>query len=488
MTSLWQMSAAAIASAVRAGELSAREMVTSCLDRMQRIDTGLNAILGTRAEAALQAAAAVDAARQGGHPLGPLAGVPVAWKDNLVLAGELATAGSRMLDRFRSPYSATVLERLQRAGAILIGRTNMDEFGMGSSTETSAYGPTRNPFGADLVPGGSSGGSAVAVAADLCPLAVGSDTGGSVRQPAAMCGVTGLKPTYGRVSRYGLIAYASSLDCIGGLARTAEDLALWLDASAGSDPADATSVPTQPAITPHLAARRDLRGLRVGVPWELNGPGLDAEVAAAIQNAVAQLRGLGAEIVECSLPSVAHAVPTYYLLATAEASSNLARYDGVRYGLRRDAISRCDAMMMQSRSAGFGDEVQLRILLGTFALSFGYHDQYYGQATRARALICADFARAFASCELLLSPTSPVPAFPIGSHIDDPLAMYLCDALTVPASLAGLPALSQPCGFTADGRPIGMQWMAPALREDLLLQVAHVFQANTDHHLRRPLP
>jgi aspartyl-tRNA(Asn)/glutamyl-tRNA(Gln) amidotransferase subunit A len=488
MTAIWQMSAAAITAAVRDGHLTAREVVTSCLERVHRIDPGLNAMVGERADVALAEAASIDERRQRGQTLGPLAGVPIAWKDNLVLEGELATAGSRMLEGFRSPYSATVLARLQRAGAILIGRTNMDEFGMGSSTETSAYGPTRNPFGPDLVPGGSSGGSAVAVAADFCPLALGSDTGGSVRQPAAMCGVSGLKPTYGLVSRYGLIAYASSLDCVGALARTAEDLALWLDAVAGADAADPTTVQAQGPVATHVAQRRDLAGLRIGLPQELNGPGLDAEVAAAVQRAVADLRELGAQVVECTLPAVAHAVPTYYLLATAEASSNLARYDGVRYGLRRDTVSRCEAMMMRSRSAGFGDEVQLRILLGTFALSFGYHDQYYGQATRARALLCSEFARAFASCDLLLSPTSPVPAFPIGSRIDDPLAMYLCDVMTVPPSLAGLPALSQPCGFTADGRPVGMQWVAPALREDLLLQVAHVFQAHTDHHLRRPLP
>ncbi len=488
MTALWQQSATTIARAIRAGEVAAREVVGACLDRLHRLDPALHAFVECRADAALRAATAVDTARQRGEPLGPLAGVPVAWKDNLVLKGELATAGSRMLDRFRSPYSATVLERLERAGAILIGRTNMDEFGMGSSTETSAYGPTQNPFGKDLVPGGSSGGSAAAVAADLCALAVGSDTGGSVRQPAAMCGVTGLKPTYGRVSRYGLIAYASSLDCVGALARTAEDLALWLDATSGLDPADPTSAPTAAPVTASLDARRDLRGLRVGLPWELNGPGLDDEVAAVTQCAAAQVRELGAEVVECSLPGVALAVPTYYLIATAEASSNLARYDGVRYGLRRDTAARCEAMMTASRSAGFGNEVQLRILLGTFALSFGYQDQFYGQATRARALLGADFERAFATCDLLLCPTSPVPAFPLGSRIDDPLAMYLCDALTVPASLAGLPALSQPCGFTADGRPIGMQWMARAMREDLLLSVAHVYQQHTDHHLRRPLP
>ena len=488
MTALWQRSAAAIARAVQNGEIRATEVAATFLDRIRQLDPALHAFLSVREDRVMADAEAIDATRRAGTPLGPLAGVPIAWKDNLVRAGETATAGSLLLEHFVSPYTATAIERLERASALLLGRTNLDEFGMGSSTENSAYGPTKNPWGKNLVPGGSSGGSAAAVAADFCPLALGSDTGGSVRQPAALCGVTGLKPTHGRVSRYGLIAYASSLDCVGACARSAEDLALWLDACSGHDPADATSRPDRPPVAGSLQERTDLRGLVIGLPWEMNGPGIDAEVARALQQSVERLRHLGARTIECSLPTVPHAVPTYYLIATAEASSNLARYDGVRYGRRREVPGRVEAMIAASRSAGFGDEVQLRVLLGTFALSYGYQDELYGQATRARTLLGADFARAFAQCDLLLSPTSPVPAFPIGSHNDDPLAMYLCDALTVPASLAGLPALSQPCGAMADGRPIGMQWMAPADREDLLLATAHVFQQHTDHHLQRPLP
>lgn len=488
MTTLWQASARDLAQRVQTGATSARAIAIACFERIEAHDDRLHAFVGLRRHAALAEADAIDAAQARGEALGPLAGVPIAWKDNLVLAGELATAGSRMLAGFRSPYSATALLRLQRAGAILIGRTNMDEFGMGSSTETSAHGPTRNPWGSDLVPGGSSGGSAAAVAADFCPIAIGSDTGGSVRQPAALCGVTGLKPTYGRVSRYGLIAYASSLDCVGALARTVDDLALWLAVVSGEDAADPTSRGQAFALPDPTRPRVDLRGVRVGVPWELNDPGLDSEVLAATHEAIARVTDLGATLVDCSLPSVAHAVPTYYLLAMAEASSNLARYDGVRYGLRRDAAVRCEAMMAASRSAGFGDEVQLRILLGTFALSVGYHDEYYGQALRARQLLRADFAKAFAACDVILSPTSPVAAFPLQSRIDDPLAMYLCDALTVPASLAGLPAISQPCGATPDGRPIGLQWTGPADAEGLLFDVAGCFQRHTEHHLRRAMP
>jgi len=488
MIPLWQHSAATIAGAVQSGEVRATTVAAAVLGRIREFNPGLHAFLGVRDDRVLADAEAIDAAQRAGTPLGPLAGVPIAWKDNLVRAGETATAGSRLLERFVSPYTATVIERLERAGALLLGRTNLDEFGMGSSTENSAYGPTRNPWNRDLVPGGSSGGSAAAVAADLCTLALGSDTGGSVRQPAALCGVTGLKPTYGRVSRHGLIAYASSLDCVGACARSAADLALWLDVCSGHDVADATSRPDPPTVAAGLPHRTDLRGLVIGLPWEMNGPGIDEQVSRALQHAVERLRDLGARIVECSLPTVPHAVPTYYLIATAEASSNLARYDGVRYGQRREVPGRVEAMIAASRSAGFGDEVQLRVLLGTFALSYGYQDELYGQATRARTLLQSDFARAFAQCDLLLSPTSPVPAFPLGSRNDDPLAMYLCDALTVPASLAGLPALSQPCGATADGLPIGMQWMAPTLREDLLLGAAHTFQLHTDHHLRRPLP
>lgn len=432
----------------------------------------------------MAAARAVDARRARGDDPGPLAGVPMAWKDNLVLTDHVASAGSRMLEQYRSPFTATALQRAIAAGAIPIGRTNMDEFGMGSSTENSAFGPTRNPWRRDSVPGGSSGGSAAAVAAGMCPLAVGSDTGGSVRQPASLCGITGLKPTYGRVSRHGLIAYASSLDCVGAFARMVDDLALWLTVVGGVDPADPTSTSAEPERT---RRRHDLRGLRIGVPWELNGPGLDDEVARVTREALATLTSLGANVVDVALPHVPHAVPAYYLVATAEASSNLARYDGVRYGLRRGA-NRCDAMITASRSAGFGQEVQLRILLGTFALSAGYQDEFYRRADDARARLAADFRAAFSQCDVVWSPTSPIPAFAIGSRTEDPLAMYLCDVLTVPASLAGLPALSQPCGFTRDGMPVGMQWTAPAMRDEELLDIARIYQSHTDHHTRSPSP
>ncbi len=488
MTSAAPTTAAAIARAVAAGTTSAAEVLAASLHRIAALEPTLHAFVEVWADRAQAAAGRIDRDRAAGVPLGPLAGVPIAVKDNLVLAGEQASAGSRMLAGYRSPFTATVLERLEAAGAVLVGRTNMDEFGMGSTTETSAHGPTRNPFGNNLVPGGSSGGSAVAVAADYCPLAIGSDTGGSVRQPAALCGVSGLKPGWGRVSRSGLIAYASSLDCIGAMARSVEDLALWLDLAAGPDAADPTSGPAAPPVSASLTTRGDLRGLRIGVPWELNGPGLDDDVARCKDEALATAASLGAEIVDCSLPAVAHAVATYYLIATAEAASNLARYDGVRYGLRRDGLGRLDVMTTRSRSAGFGDEVQLRILLGTFASSHGWSEGFHDRARALRAQLRADFAQAFARCDLLLSPTSPVPAFPLGSSNDDPLTMYLCDALTVPASLAGLPALSLPFGATTDGRPVGMQFTAAAQREDLLLQVGHVLQRHTDHHLRRALP
>lgn len=480
-------SAAAIACAVAQGTLSAAEVVARALARIERLDPGVRAFVEVFPERALAAARAVDERRARGEALPVLAGVPIAIKDNLLLAGERCSAGSRMLADFRAPYTATAVAAATAAGAIVVGRTNMDEFGMGSTTETSAHGPTRNPHRLDLVPGGSSGGSAAAVAADFVPLALGSDTGGSVRQPAAFCGVTGLKPTYGRISRYGLIAYASSLDCIGAFARTAADLALWLDATAGIDPCDATSLPARAPVAPRLTAATDLRGLRIGVPWELNGPGLDDEVAAATTALGDAARELGAEIVGVSLPTVVHAVAIYYLIATAEAASNLARYDGVRYGLRRTLPGPIDAMTTATRSAGFGDEVQLRILLGTFASSHGYEARFHGQARALRAQLAADFAAAFAHCDVLLSPTSPVPPFPRGSHREDPLQLWLGDALTVPASLAGLPALSQPWGATADGRPLGSTWTAPAHREDLVLRIAHVLQQHSDAHLRRPL-
>ncbi|HLQ37092.1 MAG TPA: Asp-tRNA(Asn)/Glu-tRNA(Gln) amidotransferase subunit GatA [Planctomycetota bacterium] len=480
---------AELAAQVRTGELRAVDVVTAALARCRTRDGDLHAFVELTTEQALRDAEAIDQRRQRGAILGPLAGVPMALKDNLLRQGMVAASGSRMLEHFVAPYSATVVERIAAADAVILGRTNMDKFGMGSSTEHSAFGPTRNPWARDCVPGGSSGGAAAAVAADLVAAALGSDTGGSVRQPAALCGVTGLKPTYGRLSRHGLIAYASSLDCIGVLGRSAADVAAVLAAIAGGDDRDATSLRADVAdYGAALAQRTDLRGLRIGVPWQLNGPGLDAEVAAATGSAVEALRQLGAVTVACELKRIQHAIPTYYLLAAAEASSNLARYDGIRFGLRREGSGRLESMYAASRSAGFGAEVQLRILLGTFALRAGYHEEFYGRATRVRALLRQDFARAFADCELIACPTSPVPAFPLGSKLDDPLAMYLCDALTVPMSLAGLPALSLPCGFTAAGLPVGLQLTAPALQEQLLLQTAHVYQQHTDFHRQRPAP
>ena len=479
-----------LARAVQNGELSAVDAVHTQLQRIESLDPGLGAFCSTFGDRATERAARLDERRQAGATLGALAGVVIGSKDNLLVEDEPAAAGSRMLSTFRAPFTATSLQRLEHHDALLLGRTNMDEFWMGSTTETSAFQKTRNPFGEDLVPGGSSGGSAVAVAADMCPLAIGSDTGGSVRQPAALCGVTGLKPTYGRVPRYGLIAYASSLDCVGALARTAEDLALWLDCASGQDPADATSLATPQTVSHMLQERQDLKGLRIGVPRELNGEGIDNEVLAATQTAIAQMRDLGAEVIDCALPSARHAVPAYYLLATAEAASNLARYDGVHYGLRSehpDAAQQSNIdTTTRSRSDGFGAEVQLRILLGTFASSYGYSAQFYERARICRLAMQREFRALFERCDVLLSPTSPTAAPRFGDSQDDPLARYLWDALTVPASLAGIPALSMPCGHTADGRPIGLQAMAQHSHDGQALQLAHVFQTHSRHHLRRP--
>jgi aspartyl-tRNA(Asn)/glutamyl-tRNA(Gln) amidotransferase subunit A len=486
--------ARALSVQVRDGAVSAVALLDAALDRIEAADGALGAFCATFSERARDRAQDVDRRRAEGAALGALAGVPIASKDNLLVAGEQLTAGSRMLSTFTAPYTATALQRLEAEDGVLLGRTNMDEFGMGSTTETSAWQRTRNPFGEDLVPGGSSGGSAAAVAADLCALAVGSDTGGSVRQPAALCGVTGFKPSYGRVSRYGLVAYASSLDCVGAIARTAEDLSLWLDCASGQDEADATSRPCPEPTLGGLDQRADLRGLRVGVPRELNGVGVDDEVLELTSAAVDRLRALGAEVVQVSLPHVQHAVAAYYLLATSEAASNLARYDGVHYGLRCGEGTRTQdvraqaAMTTRTRSSGFGEEVQLRILLGTFATSIGYSSQFYEQARRARRAVARDFSAAFQRCDLLVSPTSPTAAPRFGESAQEPVERYRWDALTVPASLAGLPALSAPCGQTADGRPVGLQLMASVDRDDLALQVGHLYQQDTAHHQVRPAP
>ena len=458
----------------RAGELRAVDAVRACLDRVARHDGAVHAFLHVDADRALDAAAALDARRDAGElfEAQPLAGVVVALKDNLATRGVPTTCASRMLAGYVPPYDAHCVERLRAAGAVSIGKTNLDEFAMGSSTEHSAFGPTRNPWDLARTPGGSSGGSAAAVAAGFCHAALGSDTGGSVRQPAALTGTVGLKPTYGRVSRYGLVAFASSLDAVSPFGRSVADVALLYEAIAGPDPRDATCV-SHPVERVDLSRGEEaLRGLRVGVPKEYFAEGVDPEVASAVRAAIDRMAAAGAEVRELSTPHTAHAVSTYYVLAPAEASSNLARFDGVRYGLRVDGRD-LRAMYGATRDAGFGPEVKRRILLGTFALSAGYADAFYGRAQRARTLIARDFARAFEDVDVLATPTSPVPAFELGARRDDPLAMYLADVCTLPPSLAGVPALSLPAGATRAGLPVGLQLVAPPFAEARLLAAAH---------------
>jgi aspartyl-tRNA(Asn)/glutamyl-tRNA(Gln) amidotransferase subunit A len=472
-------SAADIAGAVRAGEVTATAVVDehlAAIDGGDSGDGGVGAFNLVTADAARGAAAAVDATVAAGGDPGPLAGVPVAVKDNLCTRGVPTTCSSRILEGWCPPYDATVVERLAHAGAVMVGKTNLDEFAMGSSTENSAFGPTRNPRDHTRVPGGSSGGSAAAVAAGFAPVALGSDTGGSIRQPAALCGVVGIKPTYGRVSRFGLVAFASSLDQVGPLASTVADAALVLGVISGHDPADSTSVD---APVPDLAAAlgRGVEGLRVGVVEELSatgGQGVAPDVAARVASAAEALAAAGAEVVKVSVPSVAYGVSAYYLIAPAEASSNLARFDGVRYGLRVPGATTAE-MMTATRTAGFGDEVKRRIMLGTYALSAGYYDAYYGKAQRVRTLIARDFERAYADVDVLISPTAPTTAFPFGAKAD-PLAMYLSDVCTIPSNLAGHPAVSVPFGAGDDGLPVGVQLMGPPLSEERLIAVAAVLE------------
>jgi aspartyl-tRNA(Asn)/glutamyl-tRNA(Gln) amidotransferase subunit A len=458
-----------VARAVRAGERSAREVAEEYLALIAEQDPAIHAFNLVAAEEALAAADDVDRAVAAGRDPGPLAGVPVALKDNLCTRGMPTTCSSRILEHWKPPYTATVVDRLRGAGAVVVGKTNLDEFAMGSSTENSAFGPTRNPRDPSRVPGGSSGGSAAAVAAGFAPVALGSDTGGSIRQPAALCGVVGVKPTYGLVSRYGLVAFASSLDQIGPLATTVADAAVTLEVIAGHDPADSTSIPE---VAPSLLAGLDggVEGLRVGVLSELAG-GVEPEVAARVEEAAAALEGAGAKVDEASVPAAAYGLSAYYLIAPAEASSNLARYDGVRYGLRVEG-SDVTAMYGATRAAGFGPEVKRRIMLGTYALSAGYYDAYYGQAQRVRTLIIRDFEAAYATHDLLLAPTSPTTAFPLGAKTDDPLTMYLSDVCTIPSNLAGHPAMSVPFGTGAGGLPVGVQVLAPALGEATMFRAA----------------
>jgi aspartyl-tRNA(Asn)/glutamyl-tRNA(Gln) amidotransferase subunit A len=465
-----------VAGAVRAGTTTARQVVEEHLSRIAALDGALHAFNLVLAEQARTAADAIDLVVAKGQDPGPLAGVPVAVKDNLCTHGIPTTCSSRILEGWCPPYDATVVSRLAAAGAVVVGKTNLDEFAMGSSTENSAFGPTRNPHDHTRVPGGSSGGSAAAVAAGFAPLGVGSDTGGSIRQPAALCGVVGAKPTYGAVSRYGLIAFASSLDQIGPLANTVADAALLLDVIAGHDPLDSTSWPDGiPAVSGFL--ERGVEGLRVGVVRELMGDGIDADVGARVREAADALVAAGAKVEEASVPATVLGLSAYYLIAPAEASSNLARYDGVRYGLRVGAED-IGVMYGATRSAGFGAEVKRRIMLGTYALSAGYYDAYYGQAQRVRTLIIRDFALAYTRYDVLLSPTAPSTAFPLGAKTDDPLTMYLSDVCTIPSNLAGHPAMSVPFGVGDDGLPVGVHVMAPALGETVMFRVAAALEAS----------
>jgi len=460
------------------GEVSARELADQHLSRIEAVEPSVHAYLEITAERARADADRIDALRAAGEPLPPLAGVPLAIKDNLCTKGIRTTCSSRMLETFVPPYESTVTERLWDAGAVLLGKTNLDEFAMGSSTETSAFGPSRNPWNPEKVPGGSSGGSAAAVAAGECVASLGSDTGGSIRQPAAFCGVVGLKPTYGRVSRYGLVAFASSLDQVGPFTTCVADAAELLQVIAGEDPRDSTCLKA-PVPDYRAALIQPVKGLRVGIVREcMEAEGLDPQVKVSVQAAAEQLQALGCELVEVSCPRFNDGIATYYVIAPSEASANLARYDGVKYGYRAADAASLAEMTARSRAEGFGDEVKRRILIGTYALSAGYVDAYYKKAQQVRTLIRRDFDRAFDTVDVLLTPTSPTTAFGFGAHSEDPLAMYLADLLTIPANMAGLPAISLPCGFDTAGLPIGVQLITGVLQEERLLQVAwHYEQA-----------
>ena len=465
---------------LKRGEVSARELTDQHLDRITAVDDKVHAFLEVTAERARADAHRIDAARAAGESLPPLAGIPLAIKDNLCTRGIPTTCSSRMLEHFVPPYESTVTERLWQAGAVMLGKTNLDEFAMGSSTETSAFGPSRNPWDPERVPGGSSGGSAAAVAAGEAVASLGSDTGGSIRQPASFCGVVGLKPTYGRVSRWGLVAFASSLDQVGPFTTTVADAAELLQVIAGEDPRDSTCL-RAPVPDYRAALLQPMAGVRVGLIREcFEEKGLDPEVKAAVLAAADQLQALGCELVDVSCPRFDDGIATYYVIAPSEASANLARYDGVKYGFRAEAeaagADSLAAMTARSRAEGFGAEVQRRILIGTYALSAGYVDAYYRKAQQVRTLIRRDFDRAFEQVDVLLTPTSPTTAFRFGAHSEDPLAMYLADLLTIPANLAGLPAISLPCGFDRQGLPIGLQLISGVLQEPRLLQVAHQYE------------
>ncbi|MGB5260487.1 MAG: Asp-tRNA(Asn)/Glu-tRNA(Gln) amidotransferase subunit GatA [Gammaproteobacteria bacterium] len=472
-----------LAAGLQSGEFSSEELTRSCLNRIHERDGALNSFITVAGEQALAAARAADADIKKGKA-GPLTGIPFAHKDIFCTRGLRTSCGSRMLDNFIAPYDATVTAKLQAAGAVMLGKTNMDEFAMGSSNETSYYGPVKNPWDTDTVPGGSSGGSAAAVAARLVPVSTGTDTGGSIRQPAALCGITGLKPTYGRVSRYGMIAFASSLDQAGPFTRTAEDAAIMLGAMAGFDERDSTSV-DRPVEDYRAGLEDSLAGLRIGLPREYFGKGLDAGVAAAVEAALEEFNTLGAVITEISLPNTHLAVPAYYVVAPAECSSNLSRFDGVRFGYRADKPQDLTDLYTRSRGEGFGAEVKRRILIGTYALSAGYYDAYYLKAQQVRRLIRDDFLQAFEQVDVIMGPTAPSTAFRLGEKADDPVSMYLSDIYTIAVNLAGLPAMSIPVGLPGN-MPAGLQLIGNYFTEGRLLNVAHRFQQVTDWHRRCP--
>jgi aspartyl-tRNA(Asn)/glutamyl-tRNA(Gln) amidotransferase subunit A len=470
-----------------AGDVSAADVTEAHLDRIAAVDGRVKAFLHVAADDARARAREVDARRKAGEPLGPLAGVPVAVKDLFTTIGMPTTCGSKILGDWHPPYESTITQRLRNAGAILIGKTNMDEFAMGSSTENSGFGPSHNPWDLAKVPGGSSGGSAAAVAAHMAPLALGTDTGGSIRQPAAVCGIVGTKPTYGGSSRYGVVAFASSLDTPGPLGRTVLDTALLHEVMSGHDPMDSTSInaPVPPVV--EAARHGDVAGLRIGVVTEFAGDGYQPGVMARFTEAVELLESLGAKVTEISCPHFKYALPAYYLIAPSEASSNLARFDGMRYGLRTGSGS-ADEVMAATRAAGFGAEVKRRIMLGTYALSSGYYDAYYGKAQQVRTLIIQDFDAAFGQVDVLVSPATPTTAFPIGERADDPMAMYLADLCTIPTDLAGNAAISVPCGLAdEDGLPAGLQVMAPPLADDRLYRVAAAVEAAFNERWGHPL-
>ncbi|PHS12451.1 MAG: Asp-tRNA(Asn)/Glu-tRNA(Gln) amidotransferase GatCAB subunit A [Blastopirellula sp.] len=509
--SLIQLTATDLLKKLSAGEVTSVEVTQAFLDQIESADKQVGAFLSVTKDSALEQAADVDSRRKAGKPVGLLGGVPVAIKDLLCTKGQVTTCASKMLENFIPPYDATVVRKIREADGVLIGKTNMDEFAMGGSTENSALGKTSNPWNLDCVPGGSSGGAAACVAASMAPLSIGTDTGGSIRQPAGFCGVTGLKPTYGRVSRFGLIAFASSLDQIGPMARTAEDAALLLEAISGHDPMDSTSANVaSPQFSQTVG--KPLEGLRIGLVKEHFGDGLDSEVEATVREAVKVYQSLGATISDVSLPHNKYAIATYYIIAPSEASSNLARYDGVHYGHRCDekqmieqlaaekkafeesgdeeGLRNMDTslvrMYRQSRAEGLGPEVKRRIMLGTYTLSAGYYDAYYLKALKVRRLIRQDYDTAFKEVDLIVGPTTPSTAFKTGAKTDDPLSMYLEDLYTVSANLAGVGGISIPCGFSTTGMPIGLQLQAPPLAEEKLLQASHMFQQATDWHTRRP--